>query len=175
MVGRGESAAPGPFLWYMVSVAHGTMWARMRGCLVAFAVLAGVLWGRAAQAGAPGTIVVTAAPVDPNGPSFEKDLKKAKRSAIGRTDGKWHLYFIAYFKKAPGTSELLMVFYDPASSKVPVNTYPFSAKADAKGVMSDIEIAPEGGFKPGRKYELRIIRLIHGREEVFARTMVVLK
>jgi len=120
-------------------------------------------------------VVVTAAPVDPTAATFEKDLKKAKRSALGRTDGKWHLYFIAFFKKAPGTPALNIVFYDPAKSKEPVNAYPFQAKADAKSVMSDIEIAPEGGFKPGKKYELRITRLVHGREEVFARTTLVLK
>lgn len=144
----------------------------MRSLLLSFALLT---LARAAWAYGPGTIVVTQAPVTP-GDTFEKDLKKAAKTSLKSEDGKWHVYFVAFLKKAPGSPQLNIVFYDPsAKTKEPVNAYPFEAKADAKVVMSDIEISTDGGFKKGKKYELRVTRLVSGKEEVFARTTLVLK
>jgi len=145
---------------------------RMRSLLLSLAL---VCTGGAAWAAAPGTIVVTQQPVTP-GDNFEKDLKKAARTSLKGEDGKWHVYFVAFLKRAPGTPQLNIVFYDPSSKdKDPVNAYPFEAKADAKVVMSDVEISVDGGFKKGKRYELRVTRLVKGKEEVFAKTMLVLK
>ena len=41
--------------------------------------------------------------------------------------------------------------------------------------MSDVEISTDGGFKKGKKYEVRVTRLVKGKEEVFAKTMLLLK
>jgi hypothetical protein len=144
----------------------------MRSLLLALALVSvgGVAW-----AFAPGTIVVTQQQVTP-GDNFEKDLKKAARTSLKNEGGKWHVYFVAFLKKAPGTPQLNIVFYDPSSKeKDPINAYPFEAKADAKVVMSDVEISTDGGFKKGKKYEVRVTRLVKGKEEVFAKTTLVLK
>jgi N-acetylneuraminic acid mutarotase len=144
----------------------------MRSLLLSLAL---VCAGGAAWAYGPGTLVVTAEPVNP-GDNFEKDLKKAAKTSLKNEDGKWHVYFVAFLKKAPGAPELNLVFYDPSSKdKEPVNAYPFEAKADAKVVMSNVEISVDGGFKKGKKYELRVTRLVKGHEEVFAKTTLVLK
>ena len=144
----------------------------MRSLLLSLALLsvAGAAW-----AYGPGTLVVTQEPVNP-GDNFEKDLKKAAKTSLKGEDGKWHVYFVAFLKRAPGSPQLNLVFYDPsAKTKEPVNAYPFEAKADAKVVMSDVEISVDGGFKKGKKYELRVTRLVSGHEEVFAKTTLVLK
>src|SRR5947207_12345480 len=116
----------------------------MRRLLFALAL---VCAGRAAWAAGPGTIVVTQQPVTP-GDKFEKDLKKAARTSLKGEGGKWHVYFVAFLKRTPGSPQLNIVFYDPSSkTRDPVNAYPFEAKADAKVVMSDVEISTDGGFK----------------------------
>jgi len=144
----------------------------MRSLLLSLAL---VCVGNAAWAVAPGTIVVTEAQVTP-GDNFEKDLKKAARTSLKSDGGKWHVYFVAFLKRAPGSPQLNIVFYDPsAKTKDPVNAYPFEAKADAKVVMSDVEISTDGGFKKGKKYEVRVTRLVKGKEEVFAKTTLLLK
>jgi len=144
----------------------------MRSLLLTLAL---VSVGSAAWAAAPGTVVITQEPVTP-GDNFEKDLKKAAKTSLKNEGGKWHVYFVAFLKRAPGSPQLNIVFYDPsAKTKDPVNAYPFEAKADAKVVMSDVEISTDGGFKKGKKYEVRVTRLVKGREEVFAKTTLVLK
>ena len=74
----------------------------LRALCLCGALLAG---GTAAQAGAPGTLVVLGSHVDAGSASFEKDVKAAARTALERKDDQWHLSFVAYLKKPPGAEE----------------------------------------------------------------------
>src|SRR2546427_7027248 len=90
---------------------------------VALAALLGP--ARAAHALPPGTLVVTASALDPASAGSDKTLRKASRKALKRADGKWHVYFVAFLKKAPRAPDLNLVFYDPKNKKEAVNAYPF--------------------------------------------------
>ena len=41
--------------------------------------------------------------------------------------------------------------------------------------MSNLDLRPDRGFKEGGKYQVLITRLINGKEEVYARTLLELK
>lgn len=128
-----------------------------------------------AQAAPPGSLVVTQRQVDASGGDFEKAVKAAAVGKLKRAGDNWHVYFVAYLKKAPGAEEVNVVFYEAgAKGREPVNHYPLRTKATAKILMSDVEIKPEDGFKVGGKYLMKITRLIGGREEVYASTTVEL-
>lgn len=139
----------------------------LSGALLAF--------GPAAQAGAPGTLVVLGSHVDAGSASFEKDVKAAARTALERKDDQWHLSFVAYLKKPPGAEEVSLVFYDNTPKREYINSYTIRVKATAKIVLSEIDLKPEDGFKAGNKYQVLITRLVGGKEDIFARSVVELK
>lgn len=143
--------------------------------LVALA-LAGTLFTVAASAlaFAGGTLVITRAAVDPRSPTLETDLRQAQVKEISKSGDAWHLYFVAYLKKAAGSKQLNVVFYEKGN-KEPVNAFPVQTQPSAKIVMSDIEISPDQGFKPDHRYDVRITRLVGGKEDVFARAELELK
>ena len=63
-----------------------------------------------------------------------------------------------------------------AKKEGPVEPQAFQigTQANAKIVMSDLTVSPEVGLKPG-KYNVRITRLVGGKETVFAKTNLELK
>lgn len=137
---------------------------------------------------AAGAILVTDKKLNPAARSFQDDMKtEARTTLVKPADSEtWTLHFIAHLKKAAGAEELHVVFYeklDPKAPKVakpagppePVNAYPIHTKADAKMVMSELPLKPEDGFKSGGKYEVRVTRLINGKEEIYAKTNLELK
>jgi len=132
--------------------------------------------------GAPGTITITEKKLESSQASVAKELKAEQRCALAKPaeSENWKVYFVAHLNRAPGDSAVNIVFYEQAPAKPgqprePINAYPIHTKKDAKIMMSDIEIRPEDGFKPGGKYDVRITRLIGGKEEIYARTTLELK
>jgi hypothetical protein len=114
--------------------------------------------------------------VDPgeDNEAFEKQVKAAATGSLKKgEDGRWHLYFVAWLKKKPGTEEINIVFYEPGKGHDPV-AFPLRTRPDAKVLVSDVSVAPEDGLKGGKKYDVRITRLSNGHEEVFARTSLEL-
>lgn len=128
-----------------------------------------------ALAGAPGSLVVLGSKVDPGSASFEKDVKAAARTALERKDDSWHLFFVAYLRKPPGAEEVSLVFYDNTPKREYINSYTIRVKATAKIVLSEIDLKPEDGFKAGNKYQVLVTRLIDGKEDIYARSLVELK
>jgi|SRR5579871_258641 len=127
----------------------------------------------AARAFSGGTLVITDHPVDPKDKGFEKTLAKARKTALAKTGPSWHVYFVAYLSKPAGATELNIVFY-PAGKKGEPTAFPIGTQESAKIVMSDLEISPENGITPG-KYNVRITRLIGGKEVIYARADLELK
>ncbi len=147
----------------------------MTSCrFVPFVLSALLLWGTSAWAGPSGSIVVTDHKIEAGADNFEKELKAAAKSTVVKSGDSWHIYYVAYLKRAPGAEEINVVFYEPGK-RSEVNAYPLRTSKGAKIMVSEVEIKLEDGFKAGAKYDMRITRLIGGREEVYARTTVELK
>ncbi|MSP63887.1 MAG: hypothetical protein EXR72_26790 [Myxococcales bacterium] len=129
----------------------------------------------------PGTMVILEAPVEAgtDGRQYEKDLKaKAKTSLAQTGDKRWHFFFVAYLKKAPGPGELNIVFYDLAEKKRVLGdaiAVALQAPPNAKTLASEVSISSEEGIKAGKTYEVLIARAVKGKDDIFARTTVELK
>jgi hypothetical protein len=137
-------------------------------------VAALALGASAAEAGAGAGIYITDHALDPASKTFDKDVKKMAKPALEKSGEKWHVYFVAYLSKPADADELNIVFYNAANLKEEPNAFPIHTKTGAKVLMSDVEVGPEDGVKPG-KYDVRITRLVGGKEVVFARTKLQLK
>ena len=131
--------------------------------------------------GSSGSIVITDHELNPALSSFHKDLKSEARSSLVRNPETetWRLHFIAYLNRAPGADDVNLVFYDPQPQKggqprEPIQAFPIHTKASAKILMSQIDLKPEDGFKPGGKYQVLVTRLINGKEDVYARGTIEL-
>jgi hypothetical protein len=145
----------------------------MRTALVVM-VLAGL--GGQAHAGAPGSMVLTSDQVDANDANFEKDAKAKQISSLAKSGDGWTLYFLAFLKKAAGSKEVQIVFYDTAEKKhEPTNAFPIETQPNAKILVSSVSFNADQGFKAGHKYNVMVTRLIGGHEEVYARSAITLK
>ena len=144
---------------------------------LAVGVAAVMVSGGVARALPAGTLVITTSQMDPKSPTFEKDLKKAQKTELVK-DGEagWHLYFVAYLKKAAGAQEVNIVLYDVSGGKrEQINAFPVTTQPTAKIIMSDVQLSTEQGFKVGAKYDVMITRLSGGHEDVYARARLELK
>ncbi len=143
-----------------------------------FAMVMGLFvfgWGRA-HAGASGSIVVTASQVDTSDKKFEAALKKAAVKSIAKSGDTWTIYFIAFLKKAAGATEVNLVFYDQGDkSGEPTNAFGISTAANAKILTSSISVGSDQGFQSGHTYDVRVTRLVGGKEDIYARTTLTLK
>lgn len=132
-------------------------------------------FGLTAHAGAPGSIIIAAEQIDTAG-DFEKDAKKKQVQALPQKNEQWTLYFLAFLKKAAGSSEVQLVFYDTAEKKhEPTNAFPIATQAKAKNLVSSVSFSADQGFKAGHKYNVMVTRLVGGHEDVYARTTITLK
>ena len=130
-----------------------------------------------------GSIVVTERKLNPGMRSFQEDLKtEAKKVLTKKPEHEnWKVFFVAYLKKAAGDSKVNVVFYDanqpskPGQLREPLTYAEIGTKPDTKVLMSDLDLRPDQGFKEGGKYQVLITRLVNGKEEVYARTMLELK
>jgi hypothetical protein len=129
-----------------------------------------------AWAGSPGSMLLTSEQVDTGGADFEKDAKKKQVSHLAKNGEQWTLYFLAFLKKAAGSKQVQLVFYDEANKKhEPVNAFPIDTQPSAKILTSSVTFSPDQGFKAGHKYNVLVTRLIGGHEEVYARSQISLK
>jgi len=148
----------------------------MRTVALAFTVLAvTTAFAPRARAGAGGTMIITAEQIDTTG-KFEADAKKKAVKELRAQNEQWTLYFVAFLKKAAGSTEVNLVLYDKSDkSKEPTNAFPITTQANAKVLVSNVTFGADQGFKPGHTYEVRVTRLVCGKEDVYARTTLTLK
>jgi len=145
----------------------------MRTALVAMVLLGAV---GTARAGSPGTMVLTAEQVDTSDSNFEKNAKSKQITSLTKNGEQWTLYFLAYLKKAAGSKQVQLVFYDAAEKKhEPTNAFPIETQPNAKILTSSVNFSADQGFKAGHKYNVMVTRLIGGHEEVYARSTITLK
>src|SRR5215471_8787591 len=107
----------------------------MRTALIAM-VLVGAMG--TARAGSPGTMVLTAEQINTEG-DFEKTAKQKQISTLPKSGEQWTLYFLAFLKKAAGSKEVQLVFYDQADKKhEPTNAFPIVTQPSAKILTSSV-------------------------------------
>jgi hypothetical protein len=144
----------------------------MRTALVAMILMVGLQ----AWAGAPGTMVLSAEQIDTSDSGFEKTAKSKQVSTLTKSGDQWTLYFLAFLKKAAGSKEVQLVFYDEAEKKhEPTNAFPIETQPNAKILVSSVTFSADQGFKAGHKYNVMVTRLIGGHEDVYARSTITLK
>jgi hypothetical protein len=148
----------------------------MRTALVAIVFLGVGVVPRAARAGAPGSMVLTAEQVDTSDSDFEKNAKKKQISTLSKSGEQWTLFILAFLKKSAGSKEVQLVFYDAADKKhEPTNAFPIETQPSAKILTSQVTFNADQGFKAGHKYNVMVTRLIGGHEDVYARSTITLK
>jgi hypothetical protein len=140
--------------------------------LAALVVLAGTAW---AGGHLPGSLVVTREAVDTTQKDFEKDLKQKSVKTVSKDGDKWSFHFVAFLKKSPGSKAVNLVFYDPTHKNEPVNHVELTTTPGAKIMQSEVVLGEDLGLKAGKTYDVRLTRLIGGREEIYARTQLTLK
>jgi hypothetical protein len=140
------------------------------------AVAAVLFFAVSARAAAPGSMILTAEQVDTSGGDFEKVAKKQQVQTLKKNGETWTLYFLAFLKKAAGSRQVQLVFYDQADKKhEPTNAFPIQTQPNAKIITSSVTFTGDQGFKAGHKYNVMVTRLIGGHEDVYARTTLTLK
>ena len=142
---------------------------RLRSLIIA---LGGALAVAApALAGPPGgSLFITDHEVNTTLPDWEKRLpKEAKDTLVKQVDG-WKIFLVAYLNKAAGSEEVNLVFYPAGGLKSGEHpdAFPISTQAKAKILMSEVDISPVTGIKAG-KYQIRLTRIIGGKEVIFAK------
>jgi hypothetical protein len=146
--------------------------ARMRKLVFA----ASLLYAVSAQAAAPGSLFITAEQVDTGNADFEKAAKQKQVHTLQKNGEQWTLYFLAFLKKAAGSKQVQLVFYDTADKKhEPTNAFPIDTQPTAKILTSSVSFSGDQGFKPGHKYNVLVTRLIGGKEDIYARSTITLK
>jgi hypothetical protein len=140
------------------------------------AVAAALLFAVVAHAAPPGSMILTAEQVDTGNADFEKEAKKKQIQSLSKTNEQWTLYFLAFLKKAAGSKQVQLVFYDTAEkAHEPTNAFPIQTQPSAKILASSVTFTGDQGFKAGHKYNVLVTRLVGGKEDVYARTTLTLK
>ena len=131
--------------------------------------------------GSSGSIVITDHQLNPALSSFQKDLRSEAKTTLAKNPDSdtWKIHFIAYLNHAT-SEDVNVVFYDPeplkpGQTREPIQAYPLHTKSNAKIVISQLDLKPEEGFKPGGKYQVLVTRLLtNGKEDVYARGSIEL-
>ncbi len=131
--------------------------------------------------GSSGSIVITDHQLNPALYNFQKELKSEAKTSLDKNPDSdtWKMHFIAYLNHAAASEDVNIVFYDPLPPKAgqprePIQAYPIRTKSNAKIVISQLDLKPEEGFKPGGKYQVLLTRLVNGKEDVYARGSIQL-
>jgi hypothetical protein len=126
-----------------------------------------------------GQIVLLKEALPPNFAS-DKDLasqlKKARVMSPDKEGESWQLRFVAFFKKPVDSDKVKVVFYSLAGKKPEyVTDYDVNLTSGQKSLQTELKLTESDGLKSGKKYSLRVTRLINGKEEIYAQTTVTLK
>jgi len=127
-----------------------------------------------------GQIVTATEPLpDPSGTTqlWVKELKKADKKTFTKDpNGNYLVHFLAFLKKAPGMTEINLVFYDITQGKPDqVHYILFNVTTTQKTLKSQFRLNADDPVKPGRKYDVRLTRVVGGKEDILARTTLNFK
>jgi hypothetical protein len=127
-----------------------------------------------------GQIITSDQPLpDPTGDTkaWTKELKKLNKATFTKDEsGGWQVHFLAFLKKAPGTNEVNLVFYDVTKGKPDqVHYVPFTVTPAQKTLKSHLRLSADDPVKAGNKYEVRLSRVVGNKEDVLAKTVLTFK
>jgi hypothetical protein len=116
---------------------------------------------------------------DPTGntAAWVKELKKLNKATFTKDEsGGWQVYFLAFLKKAAGTNEVNLVFYDVTQGKPDqVHYISFTVTPGQKTLKSQFKLSADDPIKAGHKYEVRLTRVVNNKEDVLAKTTLSFK
>jgi hypothetical protein len=133
-----------------------------------------------AEAQAAGTIFTSDQPLpDPSGnfAQYVKDLKKLNKTTFTKDEnGNWTVHFLAFMKSAAGGDKLNIVFYDITKGKPDqVHYIEFNVTAAQKTLKSMFRLNADDPVKAGNKYDVRLTKVVGGKEVILARTTLTFK
>ena len=116
---------------------------------------------------------------DPTGSwgDYTKTLKKLHKSTFTKNEaGGWVVHFLAFMKRPAGGTKVNIVFYDITKGKPDqIHYIEFNVTATQKTLKSSFRLSADDPVKPGTKHEVRLTRVVGGREDVLAKVVLNFK
>ena len=108
---------------------------------------------------------------------FGAHVAKVRRNKTLPRDkkGNWTIHFIAFMSANPGATKVNLVWYKTGRKREQVDFTEFVVPADERTLQATSTVVPAVGFKPGDKVELRVTRIVRGKEKVYARCKLTLR
>ncbi len=127
-----------------------------------------------------GTMFTSDQPLpDPSGnmAAYLKDLKKNNKTTFTKDEGgNWTVHFLAFMKGAAGGNKLNVVFYDITKGKPDqVHYIEFNVTPAQKTLKSMFKVNTDDPVKAGNKYDVRLTKVVGGKEVILARTTLTFK
>jgi hypothetical protein len=127
-----------------------------------------------------GQIITADEPLpDPSGNTAEwvKTLKKQHKTTFTKDEnGNWQVHFLAFMKKPTGGTKVNIVFYDITKGKPDqVHYIEFNVTATQKTLKSVFKLNADDPIKAGNKYDVRLTRVVGGKEDVLAKVVLTFK
>jgi hypothetical protein len=110
--------------------------------------------------------------------AFTAMVAKARRNKSLARDSKgtWNLHFIAFMRSAPGADKVNLVWYKRKGRKFEQTDYTeFVVPPNEVTLKAKLRLTEALGYQPGDTYELRLTRLLGGKEKVYAKCRITLK
>jgi hypothetical protein len=154
----------------------------MRSLTLASVAILGLFLSTPAPAAAQlsGQIITSDQPLpDPSGSTADwvKDLKKVHKVTFEKdAGGGWMVHFIAFLKKAAGGTDVNLVFYDVTEKKPDqVHYVQYTVTPTQKTLKASCKLGPDDPVRAGRKYEVRLTRIVNNKEDVLAKVNLTFK
>jgi hypothetical protein len=127
-----------------------------------------------------GQIITSDQPLpDPSGNTNEwyKSLKKLHKTTFTKDEnGNWAVHFLAFMKGAAGGTKVNVVFYDITKGKPDqVHYIEFNVTATQKTLKSVFKLNADDPVKAGNKYDVRLTKVVGGKEVVLAKVTLNFK
>ena len=102
--------------------------------------------------------------------------KASKQKQLTRSaKGNWTLHFLAFLRSAPKHKRVNLVWYRLGKRRPEqVDFTAFTMSPRERTLRGQVTVTADQGFAPNQTYELRLTRLVRGREKVYARCRITL-
>ena len=109
---------------------------------------------------------------------FSAMVSKARRNKnLARDDkGTWNFHFLAFMRTAPGADKVNLVWYKRTGRRFEQTDYTeFVVRPNEVTLKAKSMLTEALGYQAGDTYEVRLTRLIGGKEKVFAKCRLTLR
>ena len=153
----------------------------MRLLSIVVAVFALIAFAPGLAEGQPtGQIFASDEPLpDPTGSwgDYTKTLKKLHKTTFTKNEaGGWVVHFLAFMKGTAGGTKVNIVFYDITKGKPDqIHYIEFNVTPTQKTLKSVFKLNADDPVKAGNKYDVRLTKVVGGKEVILARTTLTFK